>query len=100
MHRVETALISVSDKTGLIEFAKALEKYGVKIISSGGTYNTITLAGIKATKVEEFTGFPEMLDGRVKTLHPKIHGGILAKREKGHLEQLKKHLEEYQNYFE
>jgi phosphoribosylaminoimidazolecarboxamide formyltransferase/IMP cyclohydrolase len=91
MHRIETALISVSDKAGLVEFAKILEKHGVKIISSGGTYTTLSLAGINTIKVEDFTGFPEMLDGRVKTLHPKIHAGILAKRTSEHLAQLSKH---------
>ena len=88
--KIKTALISVSDKTGLVEFARALEKGGVKIISSGGTQKALHDAGIKCVKVEDFTGFPQMLDGRVKTLHPKIHGGILAKRNREHLAQLKK----------
>ncbi len=89
--KVKTALISVSDKTGLLDFAKRLEKLGVKIISSGGTWKALNEAGIKAVKVEDFTGFPEMLDGRVKTLHQKIHAGILAKRNKEHLAEMKKH---------
>ncbi|HZX19787.1 MAG TPA: bifunctional phosphoribosylaminoimidazolecarboxamide formyltransferase/IMP cyclohydrolase [archaeon] len=87
---IKTALISVSDKTGLIEFSKKLSKIGVKIISSGGTYKSLSEAGIKAVKVEDITGFPEILDGRLKTLHPKIHGGILAKRTEKHLAELKK----------
>ena len=88
--KVKTALISVSDKTGLAEFAGALAKNGVKIISSGGTFKALSDAGIKCVKVEDFTGFPEMLEGRIKTLHPKIHAGILAKRNKEHLAQLEK----------
>ena len=88
--KVKTALISVSDKTGLAEFAKELSAKGVKIISSGGTFKALQDMGIKCFKVEEITKFPEMLDGRVKTLHPIIHGGILAKRNKDHLGQLKK----------
>ena len=78
----KTALISVSDKKGLIPFAKELiEKYDFKIVSSGGTANTLECAGLTVQKVEDYTGFPEMLEGRVKTLHPRIHGGILAKRD-------------------
>ncbi|MCR4368463.1 MAG: bifunctional phosphoribosylaminoimidazolecarboxamide formyltransferase/IMP cyclohydrolase [archaeon] len=89
--KIKSAIISVSDKKGLIEFASELAKNGVKIISSGGTHLALEKAGISATKVEDFTGFPEMLDGRVKTLHPKIHAGILSKRNKEHLAQLEKH---------
>ncbi|HLC93272.1 MAG TPA: bifunctional phosphoribosylaminoimidazolecarboxamide formyltransferase/IMP cyclohydrolase [archaeon] len=89
--KIKTALISVSDKAGLAEFAKELHKNGVKIISSGGTYDFLAKNGIKAVKVEDVTGFPEMLGGRVKTLHPKLHGGILAKRTKEHLAQIAKH---------
>ena len=89
--KIKTALISVSDKKGLAEFAKALSENGVKIISSGGTYKALHEAGIKCAKVEDVTGFPEMLEGRLKTIHPKLHGGILAKRNRGHLAQLKKH---------
>jgi phosphoribosylaminoimidazolecarboxamide formyltransferase/IMP cyclohydrolase len=72
------AVISVSDKTGIIAFAGGLVKHGFELISTGGTYKTLKEAGIAVTYVSEFTGFPEILDGRVKTLHPKIHGGILA----------------------
>ncbi len=88
--KVKTALISVSDKAGLAEFAGELAKNGVKIISSGGTYEFLKKAGLGPLKVEDVTGFPEMLDGRVKTLHPNIHAGILAKRDLKHLQQLKK----------
>lgn len=80
--KIERALISVSDKTGINKLARDLEKMGVEIISTGGTYRSIERAGIKVRKVEEITGFPEMMDGRVKTLHPGVHGGILADRNK------------------
>ncbi len=87
---VKTALISVYDKTGVVEFAKGLTELGIKIISTGGTAKLIADEGIKVTKVEEITGFPEMMNGRVKTLHPKIHAGILADRSKPeHLSALK-----------
>jgi phosphoribosylaminoimidazolecarboxamide formyltransferase/IMP cyclohydrolase len=79
---VRRALISVSDKTGLIDFAKELAKFGVEIVSTGGTANTLNSAGVRVRDVAEVTGFPEILDGRVKTLHPKIHGGLLADRGK------------------
>ncbi len=76
--RIRRALLSVSDKTGLLELAQALDKAGVDIISTGGTYSAIKAAGIPVTEVSQVTGFPETLDGRVKTLHPSIHAGILA----------------------
>ncbi len=78
---LKRALISVSDKSGLIEFAKALAGRGVEILSTGGTKATLAAAGIPAIEVADVTGFPEMMDGRVKTLHPKIHGGLLALRD-------------------
>src|SRR5436189_211945 len=78
--RVTRALLSVSDKNGLIEFAKALAGYGVELVSTGGTAKAIAAAGLKVKDVSELTGFPEMMDGRVKTLHPKVHGGLLAIR--------------------
>ena len=81
MATVSTALISVSDKTGIVAFAQALSLQGVKILSTGGTAQLLTQNGIAVTEVSDHTGFPEMLDGRVKTLHPKIHGGILGRRE-------------------
>ena len=79
--RIERALISVSDKTGLIEFARALAAAGVEIVSTGGTAKAIADAGIAVIDVSQLTGFPEMMDGRVKTLHPKVHGGLLAIRD-------------------
>jgi len=90
--KIKRALISVTDKTGIAEFAKALYEMGVEIISTGGTARVIREAGIPVIDVSEVTGFPEMLDGRVKTLHPKIHGGILAIRTNPtHMEQLSQH---------
>ncbi len=92
MRKVRRALISVSDKRGLEEFAKGLNELGVEILSTGGTAKLIGSLGIKVRSVSDYTGFPEMLDGRVKTLHPKIHGGLLSLREKkDHMEQVKKH---------
>jgi phosphoribosylaminoimidazolecarboxamide formyltransferase/IMP cyclohydrolase len=79
-YRVRRALISVSDKNGIVEFAGALAELGVELLSTGGTYRLLQEAGLAVTEVSEHTGFPEMMDGRVKTLHPKIHGGILARR--------------------
>ena len=78
MSRVGRALISVHDKAGIVEFAKGLDALGVEILSTGGTAALLRDHGIKVVDVAEVTGFPEMLHGRVKTLHPKIHGGILA----------------------
>ena len=79
--RVSRALLSVSDKTGLIDFANTLAARGVELISTGGTAKAIAAAGLKVKDVSELTGFPEMMDGRVKTLHPKVHGGLLAIRD-------------------
>ncbi|MBZ8142506.1 bifunctional phosphoribosylaminoimidazolecarboxamide formyltransferase/inosine monophosphate cyclohydrolase [Rubrivivax gelatinosus] len=76
-----TALLSVSDKTGIVDFARALHAQGVKLLSTGGTARLLAEAGLPVTEVAEVTGFPEMLDGRVKTLHPRIHGGLLARRD-------------------
>jgi phosphoribosylaminoimidazolecarboxamide formyltransferase/IMP cyclohydrolase len=78
---IKQALISVSDKTGVLEFAQALAARGVNILSTGGTAKLLADNGVKVTEVADYTGFPEMLDGRVKTLHPKVHGGILARRD-------------------
>jgi phosphoribosylaminoimidazolecarboxamide formyltransferase/IMP cyclohydrolase len=78
---IRRALLSVSDKTGLVEFARGLADLGVELISTGGTRKTLAEAGLAVREVSEVTGFPEILDGRVKTLHPKIHGGILARRD-------------------
>ena len=83
------ALLSVSDKSGLVPFAQALAELGYELVSSGGTHKALTEAGLDARQVAEVTGADEMLDGRVKTLHPVIHGGILANRnEPSHMEQL------------
>ena len=78
--KIQRALISVSDKTGIVEFAQQLQKSGVEILSTGGTAKLLTESGISVIEVADYTGFPEMMDGRVKTLHPKIHGGILGRR--------------------
>ncbi|HIE32676.1 MAG TPA: IMP cyclohydrolase, partial [Thermodesulfobacteriaceae bacterium] len=92
MRKIERALISVTDKTGVAEFAKALHEMGVEIVSTGGTARVIREAGVPVTDVSEVTGFPEMLDGRVKTLHPKIHGGLLFIRDKEeHVRQIQEH---------
>lgn len=79
--QVKRALISVSDKTGIVEFATELQKLGIEILSTGGTAKTLKEAGIEVTEVSDFTGFPEIMEGRVKTLNPKVHGGLLAKRD-------------------
>src|SRR3989338_7935720 len=90
MIKVKRALISVSDKTGLIDFAKGLQEFGIEIISTGGTATILRNAGIPVQEVSDYTGFPEILDGRVKTLHPAIHGGLLALRDNPeHMKQLK-----------
>ena len=78
--QTKRALISVSDKAGIVEFARALASMGVELLSTGGTWRLLKDNGLKVTEVSEYTGFPEMMDGRVKTLHPKVHGGLLAIR--------------------
>ncbi|MDM0012343.1 bifunctional phosphoribosylaminoimidazolecarboxamide formyltransferase/IMP cyclohydrolase [Variovorax sp. J22P168] len=86
------ALISVSDKTGILEFAQALHALGIKLLSTGGTARLLADAGLPVTEVADHTGFPEMLDGRVKTLHPKVHGGLLARRDlPAHMAALDEH---------
>ena len=86
------ALLSVSDKTGILEFAQALHGLGIKLLSTGGTAKLLSSAGLPVTEVAEVTGFPEMLDGRVKTLHPKVHGGLLARRDlPEHMAAIKSH---------
>ena len=88
--KIKRALISVSNKLGAVDFAKSLSKCGIEIISTGGTMKAIRAAGIPVTYVSDITGFPEIMDGRVKTLNPKIHGGILAVRDNPeHLKQMK-----------
>ncbi|MCL6611841.1 MAG: bifunctional phosphoribosylaminoimidazolecarboxamide formyltransferase/IMP cyclohydrolase, partial [Peptococcaceae bacterium] len=87
---VRRALISVSDKTGVVEFAAGLVRLGFEIISTGGTARTLRESGVPVTYITDVTGFPEILDGRVKTLHPAVHGGILARRTPDHAGQLEK----------
>ena len=92
MIKIKRALISVSDKTGLVDFAKGLHHLGVEMISTGGTAQLLRTNNIPVKEVSDYTGFPEMLDGRVKTLHPMIHGGLLAVREnKDHMKQIQAH---------
>lgn len=89
---IKRALLSVTDKTALVPFAKFLVDNGAMLVSTGGTYKTLKDAGLPVTQVSEVTGFPEVLGGRVKTLHPKIHGGILADKDApDHLAQLAEH---------
>ncbi|MGO6730155.1 bifunctional phosphoribosylaminoimidazolecarboxamide formyltransferase/IMP cyclohydrolase [Rhizobium ruizarguesonis] len=89
---IKTALISVFDKTGIVDLAHALSARGVRLLSTGGTYKAITAAGLAVTDVSEITGFPEIMDGRVKTLHPMVHGGLLAIRDDGeHQDAMKTH---------
>ena len=89
---IKTALISVSDKRGVVDFAKALAQMGVKIISTGGTAKKLSESGVPVTNIDAVTGCPEMMDGRVKTLHPRIHGGLLALRDKPeHVEAMRQH---------
>ena len=90
--KIQTALLSVSDKTGIVEFAQALAQRGVRLLSTGGTAKLLAQAGLDVTEVATHTGQPEILDGRVKTLHPKIHGGLLARRDSAeHLKTLEQH---------
>src|SRR3989338_6984869 len=92
MIKIKRALVSVSDKAGLDDFARALHKMEVEIISTGGTAKRLGELGIPVKKVSDYTGFPEMMDGRVKTLHPKIHGGLLALRDNPrHMAAVKEH---------
>ena len=78
--RITRALLSVSDKTGLVDFARALDERGIELVSTGGTHKALTEAGLPVKDVSDVTGFPEMMDGRVKTLHPSVHGGLLGIR--------------------
>jgi phosphoribosylaminoimidazolecarboxamide formyltransferase/IMP cyclohydrolase len=89
---IKQALLSVSDKTGVIEFARALHALGVALLSTGGTAKLLAQSGLPVTEIADYTGFPEMLDGRVKTLHPKVHGGLLARRDlPAHMAKLAEH---------
>jgi phosphoribosylaminoimidazolecarboxamide formyltransferase/IMP cyclohydrolase len=90
--KVQQALLSVSDKTGLVDFARGLAELGVQLLSTGGTARTLSAAGVPVVEIGDYTGFPEMLDGRVKTLHPKVHAGILARRDvPEHVDALRAH---------
>src|ERR1700744_4387420 len=92
LRHVTRALLSVSDRSGLLEFARALALHGVELVSTGGTARAIAEAGLKVKDVSDLTGFPEMMDGRVKTLHPKVHGGLLGIRDKAdHASAMKTH---------
>src|SRR2546423_13609492 len=92
LRRITRALISVSEKTGLVDFARALSGHGIELVSTGGTARALADAGLKVRDVSELTGFPEMMDGRVKTLHPKVHGALLAIREDpAHAASMKDH---------
>ena len=92
LRRIARALLSVSDKSGLIEFARALSRHGIALVSTGGTAKAIAEAGLTVQDVSDLTGFPEMMDGRVKTLHPKVHGGLLAIRDDAaHAQSMKDH---------
>ena len=90
--KIERALLSVSDKSGIVDFARALHDRGVQLLSTGGTAKLLAQAGLPVQEVSDYTGFPEMMDGRVKTLHPKIHGGLLARRDaQAHLDAIAGH---------
>src|SRR5207247_107242 len=90
--QIHRALLSASDKTGLVEFARTLNELGVELLSTGGTASLLKESGIPVIEVSAYTGFPEILDGRVKTLHPRVHGGLLANRSMPrHLDQLRQH---------
>src|SRR3984893_4883494 len=92
LRRVTRALISVSDKTGVVEFARVLAGHGVELVSTGGTRQTLSDARLKVRDVSDLTGFPEMMDGRVKTLHPAVHGGLLAMRgNAAHVDAMRAH---------
>ncbi|HKQ51980.1 MAG TPA: bifunctional phosphoribosylaminoimidazolecarboxamide formyltransferase/IMP cyclohydrolase [Pyrinomonadaceae bacterium] len=92
LRKIKRALLSVSDKTGLVEFARALQGFGVELISTGGTARVLREAGLKVQDISDVTGFPEMMDGRVKTLHPRIHGGLLALRDNAeHVTAMREH---------
>lgn len=91
-NKIQRALLSVSNKDGLVELAKALDDMGVEILSTGGTMKKLSEGGIPVRSVSDYTGFPEMMDGRVKTLHPKIHAGLLALRENiEHMREVDRH---------
>src|SRR5687768_2048459 len=90
--KIRTALISVSDKSGIAELARELSRLGIRILSTGGTFKALAAENIAVTDVSDITGFPEIMDGRVKTLHPSVHGGLLAIRDDAeHVAAMEKH---------
>lgn len=92
MRKIERAIVSVTDKAGVVDFAKSLAQFGVQILSTGGTARALREGHVAVTDISEYTGFPEMLDGRVKTLHPKVHGGLLGMRgNPEHVKMMKQH---------
>jgi len=92
MGKIRRAIVSVSDKSGVVSFAKGLAQIGVEILSTGGTAKTLRENGLSVKDISDYTGFPEMLDGRVKTLHPKVHGGLLGQRLKPeHVKKMNEH---------
>ena len=92
MKKIERAIISVTDKAGVVDFARSIARFDVKILSTGGTARVLRDGGIVVTDISEYTGFPEMLDGRVKTLHPKVHGGLLGIRDNTeHVSMMREH---------
>ena len=92
MSKIKRAIISVTDKKGIVDFAKSLSRFDVEILSTGGTAKALRQGGISVTDISEYTGFPEMMDGRVKTLHPKVHGGLLGLRDNPeHVRMMEEH---------
>jgi phosphoribosylaminoimidazolecarboxamide formyltransferase / IMP cyclohydrolase len=92
MRKIERAIISVTDKSGVVDFAKSLGKFGIQILSTGGTAKALREGGVTVTDISQYTGFPEMMDGRIKTLHPKVHGGLLGMRDNPeHVKVMKTH---------
>ena len=92
MSKIERAIISVTDKKGIVDFATSLSRFDVEILSTGGTAKALRQGGIAVTDISEYTGFPEMMDGRVKTLHPKVHGGLLGLRDNPeHVRMMEEH---------
>ena len=92
MGKIRRAIISVTDKEGIVDFAKSLSGMGVEILSTGGTAKVLRAGGVSVTDISDYTGFPEMMDGRVKTLHPKVHGGLLGLRDNPeHVHMMKTH---------
>src|SRR4051812_24595464 len=90
--KISRALLSVSDKTGIVDLGRALARHGVELVSTGGTAAALRDAGLEVRDISDLTGFPEMMDGRVKTLHPKVHGGLLAVRDDAaHVASMEEH---------